>query len=146
MAYLLGRPFTEISMVEDDDSYGRVKVIDDDMLTSAIVLENKGVCVPEIAGKLVIKTGKNAGRPSVRRLALPGSRRSRRLRGVEGEGGVNDCVTRRLPRPRACRDDSGRRYREGGGRAARSREAAAAERLLVSGRRFVEDTLTPAGL
>lgn len=42
---------------------GRPKVIDDDMLTFAIALKNKGVPVPEIAGKLVIKTGKNAGKP-----------------------------------------------------------------------------------
>lgn len=45
---------------------GRPKVIDDDMLTFAIALKNKGTPVPEIAGKLVIKTGKNAGKhPSV---------------------------------------------------------------------------------
>jgi hypothetical protein len=42
---------------------GRPKVIDDDMLTFAIALKNKGVPVPEIAGKLVIKTGKNVGKP-----------------------------------------------------------------------------------
>ena len=42
---------------------GRPKVIDDDMLTFAIALKNKGVPVPEITGKLVIKTGKNAGKP-----------------------------------------------------------------------------------
>ena len=42
---------------------GRPKVIDDDMLTFAIALKNKGIPVPEIAGKLVIKAGKNAGKP-----------------------------------------------------------------------------------
>ncbi len=42
---------------------GRPKVINDDMLTFAIALKNKGVPVPEIAGKLVIKAGKNAGKP-----------------------------------------------------------------------------------
>ena len=41
---------------------GRPKVIDDDMLTFAIALKNKGIPVPEIVGKLVIKTGKNAGK------------------------------------------------------------------------------------
>ncbi len=41
---------------------GRPKVFDDDMLTFALALRDKGVPVPEIAGKLVIKTGKNAGR------------------------------------------------------------------------------------
>ncbi|MER5598413.1 hypothetical protein [Streptomyces sp. NPDC002265] len=36
------------------------------MLTVAIVRKNKGVPVPEIAKKLVIETGKNAGKnPSV---------------------------------------------------------------------------------
>lgn len=40
---------------------GRPKVIDDDMLTFAVALKNKGVPVPDIAKKLTIKTGKNAG-------------------------------------------------------------------------------------
>ncbi|MFJ3221227.1 recombinase family protein [Kitasatospora sp. NPDC086801] len=45
---------------------GRPKVIDDDMLTFAVALKDKGTPVPEIAKKLVIKTGKNAGEhPSV---------------------------------------------------------------------------------
>lgn len=45
---------------------GRPKVIDDDMLTFAVALKDKGVPVPEIAEKLTIKTGKNAGKsPSV---------------------------------------------------------------------------------
>ncbi|MDX3133853.1 hypothetical protein PV367_29640 [Streptomyces europaeiscabiei] len=36
------------------------------MLTFALALKDKGVSVPEIAGKLTIKTGKNAGKaPSV---------------------------------------------------------------------------------
>jgi DNA invertase Pin-like site-specific DNA recombinase len=48
---------------------GRPKVIDDDMLIFAVALKNKGIPVPEIAGKLVIKTGKNAGKhPSVASL------------------------------------------------------------------------------
>ncbi|KPC61835.1 recombinase family protein [Streptomyces chattanoogensis] len=48
---------------------GRPKVIDDDMLTFAVALEAKGTPVPEIAKKLTIKTGKNAGRnPSVASL------------------------------------------------------------------------------
>ena len=48
---------------------GRPKVIDDDMLTFAIALKNKGTPVPQIAGKLVITTGKNAGKhPSVASL------------------------------------------------------------------------------
>ncbi|MFG2120997.1 recombinase family protein [Streptomyces sp. NPDC048710] len=45
---------------------GRPKVIDDDMLTFARALKGKGVPVPNIAKKLTIKTGKNAGQhPSV---------------------------------------------------------------------------------
>ncbi|MFD3874852.1 recombinase family protein [Streptomyces sp. NPDC058623] len=48
---------------------GRPKVIDDDMLTFAIALKDKGVPVPEIAKKLTIKVGKNAGKhPSVASL------------------------------------------------------------------------------
>ncbi|WP_079403953.1 zinc finger domain-containing protein [Streptomyces sp. 3211] len=48
---------------------GRPKVIDDDMLTFAVALKDKGVPVPEIAKKLTIKTGKNAGKnPSVASL------------------------------------------------------------------------------
>lgn len=41
---------------------GRPKVIDDDMLTFAVALKDKGVPVPEIAKKLTIKVGKNAGK------------------------------------------------------------------------------------
>lgn len=48
---------------------GRPKIIDDDMLTFAVALKVKGVPVPEIAKKLTIKAGKNAGRhPSVASL------------------------------------------------------------------------------
>ncbi len=48
---------------------GRPKVIDDDMLTFAIALKDEGVPVPEIAKKLTIKAGKNAGKnPSVASL------------------------------------------------------------------------------
>ncbi|MCW2931750.1 MAG: hypothetical protein JWM19_2712 [Actinomycetia bacterium] len=42
---------------------GRPKVIDDDMPTFAAALRDKGVPMPEIARKLTIKSGKNAGRP-----------------------------------------------------------------------------------
>jgi len=45
---------------------GRPKVIDDDSLLLALALKDRGVPVPEIAKKLTIKTGKNAGEhPSV---------------------------------------------------------------------------------
>ncbi|GAA2910379.1 hypothetical protein Acy02nite_89710 [Actinoplanes cyaneus] len=48
---------------------GRPKVIDDDSLTFALALKDKGVPVPDIAKKLTIKTGKNAGcAPSVASL------------------------------------------------------------------------------
>jgi DNA invertase Pin-like site-specific DNA recombinase len=43
---------------------GRPKVIDDDSLTFAVALKDKGVPVPEIAKKLTIKTGKNVGEHS----------------------------------------------------------------------------------
>jgi len=48
---------------------GRPKVIDDDSLTFALALKNKGLPIPDIAKKLTIKTGKNAGEsPSVASL------------------------------------------------------------------------------
>lgn len=48
---------------------GRPKVIDDDMVTFAVALKDKGIPVPEIAKKLTIKIGKNAGKsPSVASL------------------------------------------------------------------------------
>jgi DNA invertase Pin-like site-specific DNA recombinase len=48
---------------------GRPKVIDDDMLTFAAALRDKGVPMPEIALKLTIKSGKSAGKhPSVASL------------------------------------------------------------------------------
>lgn len=48
---------------------GRPKVIEDDMLIFTVALKDKGVPVPEIAKKLTIKVGKNAGKsPSVASL------------------------------------------------------------------------------
>lgn len=48
---------------------GRPKVIDDDTLLFARALRDTGVPIPEIAKKLTIKTGKNAGKnPSVASL------------------------------------------------------------------------------
>ncbi|WP_349307939.1 MULTISPECIES: hypothetical protein [unclassified Streptomyces] len=48
---------------------GRPKVIDEDMVTFALALRDKSVPVPEIAKKLRIPTGKNAGQnPSVASL------------------------------------------------------------------------------
>lgn len=48
---------------------GRPKVIDDDMLVFARALKDRGLPMPEIARKLRIKTGKNAGNhPSVASL------------------------------------------------------------------------------
>lgn len=45
---------------------GRPKVFDEDMLTFARALKDKGIPVPEIARKLTIKSGKNAGQhPSI---------------------------------------------------------------------------------
>lgn len=45
---------------------GPPKVIDDDSLTFALALKDKGVPVPDIAKKLTIKTGKNAGKSLAR--------------------------------------------------------------------------------
>ncbi|MEO5876780.1 MAG: recombinase family protein [Streptosporangiaceae bacterium] len=57
---------------------GRPKVIDDDMLAFAVGLRDEGVPVPDIAARLTIRTGANAGQsPSVasvyRALARAGS-------------------------------------------------------------------------
>ena len=77
---------------------GRPKVFDDDMTTFALALRAKGVSVPEIAAKLMIKSGKNAGaHPSVASV-YRGPCRSRRRRG--------DAAAR------APRDRSGGRRRE----------------------------------
>ena len=42
---------------------GRPKVIDDDLLLFARALKDQGTPIPQIAAKLTIKTGKNAGKP-----------------------------------------------------------------------------------
>lgn len=42
---------------------GRPKVIDHDSLTFALALKDKDVPIPDIAKKVTIKTGKNAGKP-----------------------------------------------------------------------------------
>lgn len=42
---------------------GRPKAVDDDMLTFAVALEDRGVPVPETAGKPTAEVGRNAGRP-----------------------------------------------------------------------------------
>ncbi|MFI6885663.1 hypothetical protein [Streptosporangium canum] len=45
---------------------GRPEVFDDDMIAYARTLRERGVAVPDIAGKLVVPAGKNTGRrPSV---------------------------------------------------------------------------------
>jgi DNA invertase Pin-like site-specific DNA recombinase len=59
----------QVAAAKKGNHGGRPKVIDDDMLTFALALKDKGVPVPEIAGKFTIKTGKNAGTsPSVASL------------------------------------------------------------------------------
>ncbi|MFJ6438564.1 recombinase family protein [Streptomyces sp. NPDC091416] len=56
----------QVSAASKGNHGGRPKVIDDDMLTFAQTLKDKGVPVPEIAKKLTIKTGKNKDQhPSV---------------------------------------------------------------------------------
>jgi len=77
---------------------GRPKVIDDDSLTFALALKAKGVPVPDIAKKLTIKTGKNAGSPpSVASLY-------RAL--AEGEqAATDDDPTQLRPKPARIRQD-----------------------------------------
>ncbi|WSJ93934.1 recombinase family protein [Streptomyces sp. NBC_01320] len=59
----------QVTAAKKGNHSGRPKVIDDDMLTFAQALKDKGVPVPDIAKKLTIKTGKNAGTsPSVASL------------------------------------------------------------------------------
>ncbi|MFD5616680.1 recombinase family protein [Kitasatospora sp. NPDC127060] len=70
---------------------GRPKVIDDDSLTFALALKAKGATVPEIAQKLTIKEGKNAGKhPSVASVyrALADAEEAERAAaaGPDGEG------------------------------------------------------------
>lgn len=59
----------QVSVAAKGNHGGRPKVIDQDMLVFARALKDRGVPVPEIAKKLTIKTGKNAGKhPSVASL------------------------------------------------------------------------------
>ncbi|MFD9099027.1 recombinase family protein [Streptomyces collinus] len=56
----------QVAVATKGNHGGRPNVIDDDILLCARALKDKGVPVPEIAEKLTIKTGKNAGQhPSV---------------------------------------------------------------------------------
>ncbi|MFE0062660.1 recombinase family protein [Streptomyces sp. NPDC059003] len=59
----------QVAAAKKGNHGGRPKVIDDDSLTFALALRDKGVPVPEIAKKLTIKTGKNKDKhPSVASL------------------------------------------------------------------------------
>ncbi|WP_307825392.1 recombinase family protein [Streptomyces sp. MBT55] len=59
----------QVSAAKKGNHGGRPKVIDDDMLTFALALKDKGVPVSDIAKKLTIKTGKNKDKhPSVASL------------------------------------------------------------------------------
>lgn len=59
--YIREKSFEGQATAEAKDNHGgRPKAIDDDMLTFAVALKDKGVPVPQIARKLVIKAGKNA--------------------------------------------------------------------------------------
>ena len=87
---------------------GRPKVIDDDSLTFALALKDKGVPVPDIAKKLTIKVGKNAGSsPSVASLY-------RALAEAEvqsGRAAADDGVALR-PKPARIRQDDELETRE----------------------------------
>ncbi|MGH3233232.1 MAG: recombinase family protein [Streptosporangiaceae bacterium] len=59
----------QVSAAAKGNHGGRPKVIDDDSITFALALKDKGIPVPDIAKKLTIKSGKNAGKsPSVASL------------------------------------------------------------------------------
>ena len=64
---------------------GGASVTDDDMLTFAIALKDKGVPVPEIANKLTIKDGRRAADPAVTGVPYrcPGAHTAR---GIVGQG------------------------------------------------------------
>ncbi|MFF3850575.1 hypothetical protein [Streptomyces sp. NPDC002328] len=86
---------------------GRPKVIDDDMLTFAVALKDKGVPVPDIAKRLTIKTGKNAGKsPSVaslyRALAPRTPRPTTACRCGPGPSASADPKNRSPPRVDRC--------------------------------------------
>ncbi|MFD0337115.1 hypothetical protein ACFVH0_00190 [Streptomyces sp. NPDC127117] len=79
---------------------GRPKVIDDDMPTFAVTLKDKGVPVPEIAKKLVIKTGRDAGEhPSVASVyrALAGAEEAAALAAVDDGESLRPKPARILP-------------------------------------------------
>ncbi|ANP50676.1 recombinase family protein [Streptomyces griseochromogenes] len=74
---------------------GRPKVIDEDMLLFARALKDRGVPVPEIAKKLTIKTGKNAGKhPSIASLY----RALAEAEATEAPAGPKIIAPRRPPR------------------------------------------------
>jgi hypothetical protein len=52
----------QVTVANKGNHGGRPKVIDEDMLTFAIALKDKGTPLPGIAKKLFVKTGKNAGK------------------------------------------------------------------------------------
>lgn len=68
--YIREKPLEgQVTAASKGNHGGRPKAIDDDMLTFAVALKDKGVPVPESAKKLTIKVGKNAGKsPSVASL------------------------------------------------------------------------------
>lgn len=67
----------QVTAAKKGNHDGRPKVIDDDMPPFALALKDKGVSVPEIAGKLTIKTRqthRDAGTvPGVTPTATPGA-------------------------------------------------------------------------
>lgn len=74
---------------------GRPKVIDDDMLIFARALKAKGVPVPQIAKKLTIKTGKNAGKhPSVASLYRALAEDTARHYGQDERQGIHDAPSK----------------------------------------------------
>ncbi|WP_455360495.1 hypothetical protein [Streptomyces sp. SYSU K21746] len=71
------------------------------MLTFALALQAKGAPVPEIAKKLIIKTGKNAGRPpsvaSLYRALAEAAEQQQEENGAEVIGPANRGPATGLP-------------------------------------------------
>ena len=85
---------------------GRPKVIDDDLLTFALALKDKDVPVPDIAKKLTHQDREERGQVPVRRLPLPGARRSRA--GRRGRRPADPAQAGPHPAPRRPADARGR--------------------------------------
>lgn len=90
---------SQVTAANKGNHGGRPKVIDDDMLTFAIALKDKGTPVPGIAKKLFHQDRQERGQEPISRLALPGARRGRARRSGRVDGykinlSANRCSSR----------------------------------------------------